>query len=264
MQFTLRHEFKDPLLLELALRHRSWCAENGGVESNERLEFLGDAVLGVVITDHLYRSTPNEPEGVLARYRAELVNSSVLALLARRIDLGSMLLLGKGEEATGGRDKNSILADALEALIGAIYLDAGTEAAEAFILELSEDLIEQVENEDLSTDHKSRLQETAARLFGELPRYDLSEDGPEHAKSFTARVTVRGRLLGEGIGRTKKEAEQGAARQAEAVLESGADAEVEGPGTTEANSGSTKRAADERVDPGDQSGLVGTNGENDG
>ncbi len=240
MHFKLRHEFNDPSLLDLALRHRSWCAENGGVESNERLEFLGDAVLGVVITDHLYRSTPSEPEGVLARYRSELVNSSVLALLARRIDLGSMLLLGKGEEATGGRDKNSILADALEALIGAIYLDAGTEAAEAFIIELSRDLIEQVENEDLSTDHKSRLQETAARMFGELPRYVLSEDGPEHAKSFTAKVTVGGELLGEGVGRTKKEAEQAAASEAEGALEK------------------------DRIEPGGQGGLIGTNGENDG
>ncbi len=236
----LPHEFSDPSLLELALRHRSWCSENGGLESNERLEFLGDAVLGLVITDHLYRSTPDEPEGVLARYRAELVNSSVLAMLARRINLGSMLKLGKGEESTGGRDKDSILADALEALIGAIYLDGGSAAAEPFILELSSDLIEQVESEDLSTDHKSRLQETAARLHGELPRYELTEDGPEHAKVFTARVSVAGQLLGDGVGRTKKEAEQGAARQAEGSLKN-----------------------DQIFEPGGQVGQDGTNGDDD-
>jgi ribonuclease-3 len=201
-------------LLELALRHRSWCAENGGVESNERLEFLGDAVLGLVITDHLYDSTPTDPEGVLAQRRAELVNAVALAELGRQLALGSSLLLGKGEEATGGRDKTSILADALEAVFGAVYLDGGLDQARRLILELYRDRISDVEAGDRISDHKSRLQELAAREFGELPRYQLSESGPEHAKIFSARVRLGGVVWGEGDGRTKKEAEQSAAQVA--------------------------------------------------
>jgi ribonuclease-3 len=211
---ALGYRFGDPTLLELALRHRSWCAENGGVESNERLEFLGDAVLGLVITDHLYDSTPTDPEGVLAQRRAELVNAVALAELGRQLSLGSALLLGKGEETTGGRDKTSILADALEALFGAVYLDGGLEEARSVILRLYRDRISDVEAGARVSDHKSRLQELAAREFGELPRYQLSETGPEHAKVFSARVRLGGEVWGEGDGRTKKEAEQSAARVA--------------------------------------------------
>jgi len=210
--------FGDPSLLQLALQHRSWCAENGGVESNERLEFLGDAVLDLVITSHLYHSTPGAAEGVLARYRSELVNAYALADLAKSIGLGDQLMLGKGEEATGGRHKTSILADAMEAVIGAIYLDAGIEAATDFVLQLGANLISQVESEHLSTDHKSRLQELAARVAGELPRYAISEAGPEHAKTFSAEVSIAGDVLGHGAGNTKKEAEQAAARLAQVAL----------------------------------------------
>lgn len=211
---ALGYAFRRLSLLELALRHRSWCAENGGVESNERLEFLGDAVLGLVITDHLYDSTPSDPEGILAQRRAELVNSSTLAELARHLDLGRSLRLGKGEEATGGRGKTSILADALEAVFGAVYLDGGLDPAREMILELFGPRISEVEASPQLSDHKSRLQEWAAREFGELPRYRLSESGPEHAKVFTATVRLDGDVWGRGDGRTKKEAEQAAAAEA--------------------------------------------------
>jgi ribonuclease-3 len=208
---ALGYTFRDPALLDLALRHRSWCAENGGVEPNERLEFLGDAVLGLVITDELYESTPSDPEGVLAQRRAELVNAVALAALSRQLGLGSSLLLGKGEEATGGRDKTSILADALEAVIGAVYLDGGLDQVRRLILNLFRDRIADVQAGGRISDHKSRLQELAAREFGELPRYRISETGPEHEKVFSARVSLGGAVMGEGIGRTKKEAEQSAA-----------------------------------------------------
>jgi len=215
---ALGYAFGEPALLELALRHRSWCAEHGGVPSNERLEFLGDSVLGMVITDDLYRSAPEEPEGVLARRRAELVNTVTLADLARELGLGGVIALGKGEESTGGRDKASILADALEAVFGAVYLDGGYEAARQLIVRLYAERISDVADSRFTTDHKSRLQELAARRFGELPEYRLSDSGPEHAKEFTAVVLLGGTELGAGAGRTKKEAEQNAAAQAHGHL----------------------------------------------
>ncbi len=206
--------FDDDDLLDLALRHRSWCAENGAVESNERLEFLGDAVLGVVVTDHLYRSSPRSSEGVLARRRSELVSANALAGVARSVGLGDVLLLGKGEEATGGRSKTSILADAMEGVIGAVYLDGGIEAARTVVLGLLDERIDGVVSGDVASDHKSRLQEVAAHRFGELPRYELTEEGPEHEKVFRAVVRLGGEQWGSGEGRTKKEAEQAAAREA--------------------------------------------------
>ena len=211
---NLGHEFDDPGLLELALRHRSWCAENGGVPSNERLEFLGDSVLGIVITDHLFTASPDEPEGVLARRRSELVNTVMLAEISAEMGLGSAIQLGKGEESTGGRQKASILADTLEAVFGAVYLDAGLDAARGVILDLYGDRMVDVAQGAFMNDHKSRLQELAAQRFGELPRYELAGSGPEHAKLFTASVTIDGDVLGTGEGRTKKEAEQAAAAEA--------------------------------------------------
>ena len=207
----LAYRFTDHSLLDLSLRHRSWCAEHGSVESNERLEFLGDAVLGVIVTDHLYRTSPEMNEGVLARRRSELVSAAALAEVARSVDLGAALALGKGEESTGGRDKASILADAMEAVIGAVYLDGGTSASASMVLHLLGGRIDEVVNGGLASDHKSRLQEYAARHFGQLPRYDLTEDGPEHEKRFAASVVLDGTVWGEGDGRTKKEAEQAAA-----------------------------------------------------
>lgn len=210
----LAYRFSDPSLLELALRHRSWCAEHGAVASNERLEFLGDAILGLVVTDHLYRSVPDTSEGVLARHRSELVSAAALAEVARAVHLGAALSLGKGEEATGGRDKTSILADGMEAVIGGVYLDGGLGAATTLVLHLLDERIDEVLHGGLASDHKSRLQEYAARRFGHLPRYVLSEEGPEHEKRFSARVELSGSSWGEGQGRTKKEAEQAAARTA--------------------------------------------------
>lgn len=211
---NLAYRFTDPDLLDLALRHRSWCSENGAVASNERLEFLGDSILGLVVTDHLYRAAPDMSEGVLARHRSELVSAAALAEVARSVELGAALSLGKGEEATGGRDKTSILADGMEAVIGGVYLDGGIGAATTLVLHLLDERIDEVLHGGLASDHKSRLQEYAARRFGQLPRYVLSEEGPEHEKRFSARVELAGAPWGEGEGRTKKEAEQAAARTA--------------------------------------------------
>lgn len=222
----LGHDFHDPAHLDLALRHRSWCAENGAVESNERLEFLGDSVLGLVITDHLFRRAPDWSEGVLARNRAEIVSSAALADLARAVGLGDALLLGKGEASTGGRDKTSILADGLEAVIGAVFIDGGMAAAEAVILRVAGDLLERILEGDVTSDHKSRLQELTARDFGGLPDYRLEEAGPEHDKWFSATVTVDGVVRGTGQGQTKKAAEQAAARAALRSLSSGSEADA--------------------------------------
>ena len=198
------YQFTDPERLDLALRHRSWSAENGSVASNERLEFLGDSVLGLVITDHLYLSAPDRSEGVLARNRSELVSAVALAAVARSVDLGPALLLGKGEESTGGRGKTSILSDAMEAVIGAIYLDGGIDEAARVILHILSQRIEEVLEGSLASDHNSRLQEFAAHEFGELPQYLLSDDGPEHEKKFVAKVELQSEEWGTGAGRTKK------------------------------------------------------------
>lgn len=206
------------------------------MESNERLEFLGDSVLGLVITDHLYRRAPLRSEGTLARNRAEIVSSSALAGLARSIELGQVLLLGKGEVATGGRDKTSILADALEAVIGAVFIDGGLAAAETVILRVFGELLDSVLDGDVTTDYKSRLQEICARDFGEPPVYLMDEEGPEHNKRFSATVTIDGTPRGRGDGPTKKAAEQAAARAALDVLGDETDQEPSsgyGPGTNE-------------------------------
>jgi len=208
------YQFADPGLLELSLRHRSWCAENGGAASNERLEFLGDSVLGLVITDHLFRSDPTTSEGVLARNRSELVSSVALGGVARSVHLGEAMLLGKGEEATGGRDKTSILADGIEAVIGAVYQDGGIAASTVVVLDLLHNRIEDVLYGGFASDHKSQLQELSARRFGQLPRYVISAEGPEHEKHFWAQVELNGEDWGRGEGSTKKEAEQAAAEQA--------------------------------------------------
>ena len=208
----------DEALLALALSHRSYCAENPGTESNERLEFLGDSVLGLVVTDHLYRESPGLAEGSLAKVRAAVVSTEALAPLAAKLDVGSAVRLGRGEESSHGREKQSILADALEALIGAVYLDGGFEAAGAFVMEvLGERIAESIAEPGLD-DHKTRLQELAAQLASELPRYHVADTGPDHAKHFIAEVFVGTERLGAGEGRSKKQAEQRAARAAALVL----------------------------------------------
>jgi ribonuclease-3 len=209
-------------LLEQALAHRSWCAENPGWSSNERLEFLGDSVLGLVVTDHLYLTYPDLPEGELAKIRASVVNSATLAELAADLGVGAALLLGKGEDASGGRDKPSILADAMEALIGALYLDQGWGAAEDLVMGLVGPRIERAAAGPGAGDFKTRLQELCAKDFSRLPVYSVSEEGPDHAKRFDAVVVVDGRTRGTGRGRSKKQAEQAAARAAWHEMAAGA------------------------------------------
>jgi ribonuclease-3 len=208
----LGHTFGDPEMLFRAVAHRSWCAETPGNPSNERLEFLGDAVLGLVVTDHVFRSYPDLPEGELAKVRASVVSAAALADVAAELDLGPALLLGKGEDASGGREKPSILADALEAVIGAVYLDGGWDGAAEVVLGLLGDRIAAAAAGPGGQDYKTRLQELSARSFDDVPSYLVEDDGPDHAKRFFATVLVGGRPRGRGEGRSKKQAEQAAAR----------------------------------------------------
>jgi ribonuclease III len=214
----LGRPFGDRELLARAMAHRSWCAEVPGNLSNERLEFLGDAVLGLVVTDYLYRTYPDLPEGQLAQVRASVVNAEALAEVAEEIDLGSELLLGKGEDASGGREKPSILSDAMEAVIGAVYIDGGWEAAEELVMRLLGERIIEGAAGPGGHDYKTRLQEHCARVYDELPRYHHDSEGPDHAKRFVATVSIKGEVVGRGEGRSKKQAEQAAAREAWAHL----------------------------------------------
>ena len=212
------HRFADVDLLRRAMAHRSWCAEHPGHESNERLEFLGDAVLGWMIADIAYREHADLPEGKLTDLRKSVVNASALAEVAAAIDLGPCLLLGKGESAAGGRLKPSILSDALEAVIGAVYLDGGVVAAARLIEHLFTGPLQRAAQQLDRLDFKTLLQELTARLFDAAPVYVVSERGPDHQKTFTATVVVAGRSVGDGEGRSKKVAEQAAARSAHALL----------------------------------------------
>ncbi|RZQ64747.1 ribonuclease III [Amycolatopsis suaedae] len=211
----------DPELLTLALRHRSFAYENGGLAPNERLEFLGDAVLGLVVTDHLYRTHPELPEGQLAKLRASVVNMHALAGVARGLGeggLGAHLLLGKGEEMTGGRDKASILADGLEAVIGAAYFEHGIDTARALVHRLFDGLLAEAPLRGAGLDWKTSLQELTASSGLGVPEYRVEDTGPDHRKEFKATVLVGGRSLGYGEGTTKKEAEQKAAETAYRAL----------------------------------------------
>jgi len=206
-------------LLELALTHRSWAYENGRGPTNERLEFLGDAVLGLVVTDTLYLSHPDLPEGQLAKLRAAVVNARTLADVARAVGVGDHLLLGRGEEATGGRDKSSILADTLEAVLGAVYLDLGMGPATDLVHRLVDPLLAEAAATGAGLDWKTSLQElTAAQGLG-VPEYLVEESGPDHAKEFRARVRVGERVFGDGVGPSKKVAEQQAAAAAYGALQ---------------------------------------------
>jgi ribonuclease-3 len=199
--------------MHLALVHRSFVAESVGEEPNERLEFLGDAVLGVVVTAHLYTTFPDLREGDLARIKAAVVSSEALSPIAMALGLGDALLLGRGEEMSGGRQKPSLLADSFEAVIGAVYLSGGLVAAERFVLEHLGDTIEEAAAQSVLGDPKNVLQERAFQLGLALPSYRLSERGPEHAKVFVAEVGF-GDVVGIGEGRSKKEAERHAAEDA--------------------------------------------------
>ena len=208
----------DEALLARALTHRSFAYEAGGVPHNERLEFLGDSVLGLVVTDTLYSAHPELTEGDLAKLRAAVVNMRALAAVGRTLGLGDYLHLGRGEEATGGRDKDSILADTVEAVIGATYSSAGMAAADALVHHLLDPLMASSATLGAGLDWKTSLQEISAMHSAGSVEYALEEEGPEHAKTFSARVLVGGTEHGRGVGRTKKDAEQQAAAQAWATL----------------------------------------------
>lgn len=210
----------DPELLQLALTHRSFAYENGGLPTNERLEFLGDSVLGVVVTETLYRTHPDLSEGRLAKIRAAVVNARALADVARTIGLGEHIHLGKGEESTGGRDKASILSDTVEAVIGAVYLSGGFDVAAELIHRLFDPLLEAAADLGAGLDWKTSLQELCANHDLGVPEYVIEDDGPDHAKTFTAQVRVGDGLYGNGTGRSKKEAEQQAAETAYTELSS--------------------------------------------
>jgi ribonuclease III len=211
--------FDDLSLLSHALAHRSWCGEqDGGAPSNERLEFLGDAVLGLIVAGYCYEQYPDFPEGKLAKVRSAVVNARVLAAVALRLGIGEVLLLGRGEEGSGGREKASILADAFEAVLGAVYLDGGWVPAEALVLRELGVAIAQAGEEPDDFDHKSRLQEKTVRDGHGTPRYAVVGSGPDHDRAYAAEVFVGGELRGTGMGRSKKDAEQEAARNAWEVL----------------------------------------------
>lgn len=203
-----------PELLELALTHRSYAYESGGLPTNERLEFLGDSVLGLIVTEALYERFPDLDESRLSPLRSGVVNMRALATIARDLGLGSALKIGKGEEVTGGRDKNSILADALEALVGAIYLDKGIEVSRKVILKLMASAIDEAVARGAGLDGKTALQEIVAAASWPPPEYRTSESGPDHDKDFTAVAIVNGVIYPEGRGKSKREAEQVAARLA--------------------------------------------------
>jgi ribonuclease III len=245
-----------PVLLGRALTHRSFAYEHGGLPTNERLEFLGDAVLGLVVTDALFREYPDLPEGHLAKLRAAVVNMRALADVARGLHLGDYVRLGRGEEGTGGRDKASILADTLEAVIGAVYIERGLEAADVLVHRLFDPVIARSARLGAGLDWKTSLQElTAASVLG-VPEYHVDESGPDHQKSFQALVRVGGRVYGSGTGRSKKEAEQHAAEAAWSAISngeagvqaddagSGADAEGNGGGSGPRGNGAGKDAGD--------------------
>ncbi|QIX26193.1 ribonuclease III [Nocardioides sp. JQ2195] len=214
----LRSALGDPVLdtelLDLALTHRSFAYENGGLPTNERLEFLGDSVLGVVVTETLYRTHPDLSEGRLAKLRAAVVNARALAEVARTVGLGEHIKLGRGEQSTGGREKASILSDTVEAVIGAIYISGGFENAVAVVHLLFDPLLEAAAGLGAGLDWKTSLQELSADRALGVPEYVIEDSGPDHLKTFTAQVRVGEQLYGHGVGRSKKEAEQQAAETA--------------------------------------------------
>ncbi|KAA9110788.1 ribonuclease III [Microbacterium rhizomatis] len=203
----------DPELLSLALTHRSFAYEHGQMPHNERLEFLGDSVLGQAVTVRLFTGHPDLDEGELAKRRASVVSTVALAEVARRIGLGAYILLGRGENQTGGRDKDSILADTMEAIIGATFLSAGPDAATSLVLRLVEPLLADPERYGAAMDPKTSLQELAARRGFAPPSYGVESSGPDHDRTFIATVTV-GDVSMNGTGTSKKHAEMAAALRA--------------------------------------------------
>ncbi len=215
LQSRIGHTYHDPELLDRALTHKSYANENRVPFHNERMEFLGDSILNFIISEYLMKTCPESTEGDLSRLRASVVSEPALASIARTIGLGVHLLLGRGEEQTGGRDKDSLLADSLEALIASLYLDQGMEAARTFVVRFFDDFIKITCVTRSSLDYKTELQERCQQLLKQLPEYRVvSESGPDHRKQFDIEVWIRGERAGQGSGRSKKEAEQHAAREA--------------------------------------------------
>jgi ribonuclease-3 len=213
LEERLQHTFARPALFRLALTHRSVTADDPARNDNERLEFLGDAVLQLVVTDLLYRSYPQLAEGQMAKVRAAVVSRGTLSEIARELGVGEFIELAPSEEATGGRHKDSILADAVEAIIGAVYLDGGMEPASTVVLRLWSSRVAERAKQPGVKDYKTRLQELTAR-DGHRPEYSVEGSGPDHERRFAAVVSVDGKEWGTGEGRSKKQAEQAAARVA--------------------------------------------------
>ena len=230
LEQRLGHEFDNPELLRRAMCHRSWVAESGDLHSNERLEFLGDAVLGGVIADLVFRQYADLAEGALTDLRKSVVNARALAEVALELDIGAHLLLGRGEDAAGGRKKVSILSDAMEAVLGAVYLDAGTETTFDVIRRLFVPRLDAAIDSLDTLDYKSALQERLAHDGRNPPDYKVRSTGPDHDKRFFARVLVSKELLGEGEGRSKKAAEQAAASAAFTALLARADGDADADG----------------------------------
>ena len=215
IQQRIGYTFKEAELLERSLTHKSYANENRVPYHNERMEFLGDAVLSLFISEYLMKTCPDSTEGDLSRIRAAVVSEPALAAISREIGLGDYLLLGKGEDQTGGRNKDSLLSDCLEALIAAVYLDAGKDAAESLVIRLFEEVIKKTSTSGGSLDYKTELQELCQEQLKQLPEYRIvSETGPDHQKQFEMEVWIKGQLSGRGTGKSKKEAEQRAAREA--------------------------------------------------
>lgn len=224
--FPIKYQFHDRALLDEALTHKSYVNERKGQvrQHNERLEFLGDAVLSLIISEHLAIRYPQLSEGALSKLKAGLVSEASLSAAARRLNLGAHLRLGRGEELSKGREKHSLLADVLEAVISAIYLDGGLEASRAFTLDALQEELSRIGSAQArpgSDDYKTRFQEWCQQRYETLPRYVLvKESGPDHQKCFEVEVEIEGKVAGSGVGHSKKEAEQMAARQALGIMES--------------------------------------------
>tara|TARA_B100000686_G_C16599433_1_gene867826 strand:+ start:270 stop:986 length:717 start_codon:yes stop_codon:yes gene_type:complete len=221
LQHSLDYYFRDPLLLNKALTHRSYANENHNISyNNERFEYLGDCVLDLIVSDYTVKNYVNHSEGVLSKIRAAVVNEHRLAELAKKISLGDYLLLGKGEELSGGREKNSLLANTFEAIAGAVYFDAGQKTAHAIFLPLLEENIKIFAETSEFRDYKSELQEFTQNKLSCVPSYKVEKEvGPDHEKTFHVAVLIRQRKSGMGKGRTKKEAEQAAAKSALVKIE---------------------------------------------
>ncbi len=211
----------DPELLVLALTHRSFAHEAGGIPTNERLEFLGDSVLGVIVTEHLYRTHPDRAEGDLAKMRAATVSQRALSVVAREMGLGEYLLLGRGEQTTGGHDKDSILCDTLEAVIGAVYLCHGLEPTRAFVERIVGGRLTDAAGLGAGLDWKTSVQELAAERGLGAPEYRIEATGPDHQRHFTSTLMLGDQSWGVGEGSAKKIAEQRAAEEAYRALEEG-------------------------------------------